>query len=188
MRTTIFDAIVSVEPDGTLALRENRSAGDLAARVIFGIFPFGIGALVTYVFVSGNGPRPMGGLGQHVLGCVAIALFVAALGVVPIYAGLATWFIGREHLMSLPGRQLESSVRFAGMRLWRRLHPLAGFEHVLIWRGAGRMFGRGYWTVSCEGPSGRVDLAEFRESAAAEKLAEEIGKRVGLMSGAPCSS
>jgi hypothetical protein len=181
MRTTIFDAFVSTESNGALSLRERWSAEVFAFRAVSGLFTVGVGTLVAYVFLSGGGPRPMGGIGQQIFGWAVIALFFTALGVVPIYCGLATWFMRRRHFINVGDRELRSSVTFAALPVWHRLHPLSAFERVLIWHVDSGVFGRRrYWIVSCDGPSRHVDLAEFEEYAAAEKLADEVARRVGL--------
>jgi len=152
------------------------------SRAISGVFALGVGTLAAYVFLSGGGPRPTGGVGQQILGWTVIAVFFAGLGVVPICFGLATWFMRRSYCINLGTRELQSSVTFAALPLWRRRYPLSAFGRVLIWHADRAVFvgRRRYWIVSCDGPSRRVDLAECEEYTAAEMLANAIGTQVGL--------
>jgi len=181
MSTAILNAVISTEQNDTIVLRERGSVAAGVLRAVVGVIPLGGGALVAYVLLSANGPRPFGGIRHQILGWITIAVFLTALGIVPICWGLEIGFLRRAYFIHLAQRELQSSVTIAGLPLWPRRYPLSAFARILVSRQACGVFSKSYcFVVSCDGPSRRVDLAGFPERTTAEKLAEEIANSLGL--------
>lgn len=89
----MFKAFISSEQTGHLVLRERPSAESAVLRPLFGLFPLGVGCLITYVLLSGGGPMPVGSLGARIMGQVVVAVFFSVLGLLPLAWGLSELFV-----------------------------------------------------------------------------------------------
>lgn len=176
----MFKAFISSEQTSHLVLRERPSAECAVLRPLFGLFPLGVGCLITYVLLSGGGPTPVGSLGVRIMGQVVVAVFFSVLGLLPLAWGLSELFVGGSFALRPIERVLEEHVTFAGALFWTIRHSFTGFERVTVRHEKFGVFGpRSHFVVACDGCR-RVDLSAFPDRTAAEAFASDIGRQMSL--------
>lgn len=181
----IYEAAIFSDPGSAqLRVRERHSLLEAAVLFLAGFILIDVGGLVTGVFLSGNGPSPLGGAFglKTVLGWCVFVFFFCALGLFPLYSGLEMVFVRRTYVLRPNERTLESRLTFAGLRLSGRSFAFAAFKQVAIEQSMRSGFARGaapLFTVVCAGPQ-RVELTAFRQRPKAEAFAAAIAAQVGV--------
>ncbi|HEV7926029.1 MAG TPA: hypothetical protein VGR14_11765 [Verrucomicrobiae bacterium] len=175
----LYDATITTDPSGHLLLREPPSFENKVLQPLMALVPLGVGSLVMYVFLSGHGPRPTGGLGQSFFGWVALAIFFGALGVLPFGCGV-NLLARRSYTIRAEDSELATHVTIIGIPLPTRRQGFSAFERVTVRRKKHGVFAKAWhFAVACEGKR-RLDLSAFSDQAAAAEFAAAIGAQMKL--------
>ena len=175
----IFEAAIS-NHNGELVIKPRLSLARVLLDFLPGLFLVGTGCLVICVLLSAAGPKPEGSIGKELLGWIAIAAFVCALGIVPLVWGLRILFERRIYRISDKEAVLLSLLNFAGMPISTRRYLFSVFDRVSIKPKEFGVFGKHIeFVVSCDGGQ-RLDLCVFADHTTATTFAASIAAQMRL--------
>jgi hypothetical protein len=150
----------------------------LLLRLPTGLVLIAIGCLVAFALL---GVKPAAVGPQSALGWFLLALFFAALVVLPVLWGLTLlarrWqfiFDGRERLLIV-------SIRYFGVLFYRRRHAFADFDRVEIRTELRGVKAKSWvYVVTCLGPRAQRSVVACDDAQRALAVAEQIAELTGL--------